>query len=86
MNEHWKRQNHWEKRRVELNNNALRERKGLYYLALSIISILGGVAGLTYGLAGLAWIQKPYVVMGGLLILFGMSFVLGGFGKVRKGN
>ena len=74
----------WEQRTSTLKTDSKREHKGVYYLALATISILGGVAGMVYGLIGQDWVQKPYVVMGGVLVLFGVSIVIGGFGKVRE--
>lgn len=75
---------YWADRGPKLKKDYRRERKGLYYLGLSIISILGGLAGLTYGLIGQDWIQKPYVIMGAVLIVFGVSVVIGGFGRVKE--
>ncbi len=74
----------WTNRSPELKKDTRREEKGVYYLGLSIISILGGVAGLIYGLAGKGWIQRPYVLMGAVMVLFGLSIVIGGFGKVEE--
>jgi hypothetical protein len=48
------------------------------------VSIIGGFAGMLYGLAGKDWVQKPYVMMSAVLILFGLSIVIGGFGKVKE--
>jgi hypothetical protein len=75
---------YWVERKYELKKDMKREEKGLYYLGLSIVSILGGVSGLVYGLIGKDWIQRPYVILGGLMILFGLSIVIGGFGKVKE--
>ena len=75
---------YWEDRIPKLKKDYKREEKGLYYLILSIISLIGGFAGVIYGLAGEPWIQKIYVFMGGTLILIGLSIVIGGFGRVKE--
>jgi len=75
---------YWAERKSYLKKDSEREHKGMWYLGLSIISILGGFVGLLYGLAGQDWVQKPYVIMGAVLILFGLSVVIGGFGKVKE--
>jgi len=75
---------YWAERASYLKKDSKREHKGMWYLGLSIISILGGFAGLVYGLAGTDWVQKPYVIMGAVLVLFGLSVVIGGFGKVKE--
>ena len=75
---------YWIERQPKLKKDYKREHKGEYYLILSIISILGGFAGLIYGLAGQDWVQKPYVILSAILILFGLSIVIGGFGRVKE--
>ena len=74
----------WAERTPKLKRDYRREHKGEYYLLLSIISILGGFVGVVYGLAGKGYIQKPYVIMGATMVLFGLSIVIGGFGKVKE--
>jgi len=74
---------YWAEREPKLRKDYKRERKGFYYLALSIVSILGGFAGLIYGLAGKDWVQKPYVIMALVMIALGLSIVIGGFGRVK---
>lgn len=75
---------YWEKRTVESREDRKREHKGVYYLGLSLFSLLGGVVSVLYGLAGKDWIQKPYLILGCVLILVGLSIVIGGFGKVKS--
>ena len=75
---------YWAERRAYQKKDSKREHKGHWYLSLSIISIIGGFSGLIYGLAGKDWVQKPYVVMSLVLIVFGLSIVIGGFGKVKN--
>ena len=61
-----------------------RERKGVYYLVLSLISLIGGMSSVVYGLTGQSWVQKPYVAFGAFMVLVGFSIVIGGFGKVKQ--
>jgi len=75
---------YWSERAPKLKRDYKREHKGEYYLGLSIISIIGGFAGTVYGLAGKGYIQKPYVIMGAVMVLFGLSIIIGGFGKVKE--
>ena len=75
---------YWTRRTTTLEKDSQREHKGVWFLGLSIISVIGGFAGLVYGLAGKDWIQKPYVMMSVVLILFGLSIIVGGFGKVKE--
>lgn len=75
---------YWRDGAVCRKRDSKREHKGLWYLGLSIVSIVGGFAGLVYGLAGKDWIQKPYVILTVVMILFGLSIVIGGFGKVKE--
>jgi len=75
---------YWVKRNPELKKDHKREHKGEYYLLLSIISIIGGFAEVIYGLAGQDWVQKPYVIMGCVMVLLGLSIVIGGFGRVKE--
>ena len=74
---------YWAERASYLKSDMKREHQGIWYLALSIVSIIGGFVGIFYGLAGESWIQKPYVMMGAVLVCVGMSIVIGGFGKVK---
>ena len=74
---------YWAERSKSAKRDSKREHKGIYFLMLSLISLLGGMAGIIYGLAGKDWIQKPYLVLGAFMILIGLSIVIGGFGKVR---
>lgn len=74
----------WSNRTPTLKRDYHKEHKGVYYLVLSTISILGGFAGLLYGLAGKGWVQKPYIIMGAVMVLFGLSIVIGGFGRVKE--
>ena len=80
---HKEQMTYWNIRGPKLKKDYKREHKGEYYLGLSIISIIGGFAGLIYGLAGKDWVQKPYVIFGALMVLMGLSIVIGGFGKVK---
>ena len=73
----------WAGRNEQLKKESKREEKGFWYLALSVVSIMGGASGIIYGLLGRDWVQKPYIIMGAVLILFGLSVVIGGFGKVK---
>jgi len=74
---------YWVKRSKTLGRDAKREHKGIYFLLLSLLSLLGGMTSIIYGLAGKDWIQKPYLILGAVMVLIGMSIVIGGFGKVR---
>jgi len=74
---------YWTERSKSAKRDSKREHKGIYFLMLSLMSLLGGMAGIIYGLAGKDWIQKPYLVLGAFMILIGLSIVIGGFGKVR---
>jgi len=75
---------YWAERKLYQKKDSKREHKGVWFLGLSIISIIGGFAGFIYGLVGKDWVQKPYVVMSLVLIVFGMSIVIGGFGRVKE--
>jgi hypothetical protein len=75
---------YWAERGPKLKKDIKREHQGIWYLGLSIVSIIGGFAGMLYGLAGKDWVQKPYVMMSAVLILFGLSIVIGGFGRVKE--
>lgn len=75
---------YWAERETYLKRDSKRERKGVYYLFLSLVSIIGGFAGFIYGLVGKGYVVKPIVVMAVVLIVFGLSIVIGGFGKVKE--
>ena len=74
----------WAERSQELKKDYARERRGLLYLVLSILAILGGLADLMWGFSGENWVQKPYVINGIFLLAIGISIVVGGFGRVKE--
>jgi hypothetical protein len=73
----------WSARANSIKRDSKREHIGEYFLGLSVVSLLGGMISMVYGLAGKDWVQKPYLILGGVLILVGLSIVIGGFGKVK---
>ena len=73
----------WGKRVESFEKDKKRERKGVYYLILSLISLIGGMSSVVYGLTGQSWVQKPYVALGVVMVITGFSIVVGGFGKVK---
>jgi hypothetical protein len=75
---------YWVERKYELKKDERREEKGLYYLALSILTIVGGAAGIIYGLVAKGYILKPVIAISVLSIILGLSIVIGGFGKVKQ--
>lgn len=75
---------YWVPREAQQKQDTRREDKGLYFLGLSIFSLLGGMVSILYGLAGKDWVQKPYLILGALMVIVGLSIVIGGFGKVKN--
>ena len=74
----------WGNRQESFEKDRKREHKGFYYFFLSLFLLIGGMSTIIYGLVGLDWVQKPYVVLGAILVVVGFSIVVGGFGKVDE--
>jgi hypothetical protein len=75
---------YWVERGPKHKKDLKREEKGLFYLEMSILTIIGGASGLVYGLVAKGYILKPVVVLSILSIILGLSIVIGGFGRVNR--